>query len=135
MKYVRAKEGVYELMFPNTEYRISFSNKTIEPAYFTTKRDFVAKKDVIKASDNIEDLFDKLVWVTPEGEHHIKPKTGDGLWYLCCDYKKGHQIYGAIWTDKGLIYVTKLNNDGWELLTVKEEGIDYEILSIKNQVG
>ena len=36
---------------------------------------------------------------------------------LCCDYKQGHQIYGAIWTDKGLIYAMKMNERGnWELL-------------------
>jgi hypothetical protein len=70
----------------------------------------------IKESDNIEELCDEFVWVTPEGEHHIKPKTGDGLWYLCCDYKKGHQIYGAIWTDIGLIYIAKLTEKGWKLV-------------------
>ena len=116
MKYIRTKESIYELMFPNTEHRTSFDHKTIEPAYFTTKRDWVAKRDVIAQADTIEELCDEFVWVTPEGEHHIKPKTGDGLWYLCCDYKKGHQIYGAIWTDKGLIYIAKLTEEGWELL-------------------
>jgi hypothetical protein len=75
-----------------------------------------AKHEIIAQADNIEDLFDEFVWVTPEGEHRIKPKTGDGLWYLCCDYKKGHQIYGAIWTDKGLIYIAKLTDEGWELV-------------------
>lgn len=117
MKYIRTKDGIFERKFPNKEQQISFDHKTIEPAYYTVKYDWIAKKDVIKQSDNPEDLCDEFVWVTPEGEHRIKPKTGDALWCLCCDYKQGHQIYGAIWTDKGLSYVMKMNERGnWELL-------------------
>ena len=73
---------------------------------------YVKKEVAAKVADSLEELCDEFVWVTPEREHHIKPKIGDGLWYLCCDYKKGHQIYGAIWTDKGLIYVAKMNKKG-----------------------
>ena len=117
MKYIRTKDGIFERKFPNMEHQISFDHKTIEPAYCTVKYDWIAKKDVIKQSDTIEELCDEFVWATPEGEHRIKPKTGDGLWCLCCDYKQGHQIYGAIWTDKGLIYVMKMNERrNWELL-------------------
>ena len=110
MKYIRTNnsKNIYE-----TKDLIKCEDKRYPNGWFT-------KNDVpltaIKESDNIEDLFDEFVWVTPEGEHRIKPKTGDGLWYLCCDYKKGHQIYGAIWTDKGLIYIAKLTDEGWKLL-------------------
>lgn len=118
MKYIRTKDGIFERKFPNKEQQISFDHKTIEPAYYTVKYDWIAKKDVIKESDNPEDLCDEFVWVTPEGKHRIKkPKTGVALLYLCCDYKQGHQIYGAIWTDKGLIYVARMNKERkWELL-------------------
>ena len=108
MKYIRTKDGrIIEVkrrrivfpIFPAGETKVIFNDNILE-------------KDVIKQADNPEDLCDEFVWVTPEGEHRIKPKTADGLWYLCCDYKQGHQIYGAIWTDKGLIYVAKMNEKG-----------------------
>ena len=108
MKYIRTKDGrIIEVkrrrivfpIFPAGETRILFNDNILE-------------NDVIKESDNPEDLCDEFVWVTPEGEHRIKPKTGDALWYLCCDYKQGHQIYGAIWTDRGLKYVAKINEKG-----------------------
>ena len=109
MKYIRTKDGnIYE-----TKDLIKCEDNRYPKGWFTKSG---VPLIAIKESDNIEDLFDEFVWVTPEGEHHIKPKTGDGLWYLCCDYKKGHQIYGAIWTDKGLIYIAKLTEEGWELL-------------------
>ena len=96
MKYVRTKDKIYE----NILCDVLPNLKRIEC------------QDIIKQADNPEDLCDEFVWVTPEGEHRIKPKTGDALWYLCCDYKQGHQIYGAIWTDKGLIYVARMNDKG-----------------------
>lgn len=58
MKYIRTKDGIYELM-PKIEqdYEVSFDNKTLELAYYTTKNDWVAKKDVINQADTIEDLM------------------------------------------------------------------------------
>lgn len=113
MKYIRTKDGriikvkkrrIVFPVFPAGETRTIFNDNILE-------------NDVIKQSDNPEELCDEFVWVTPEGERRIKPKTGDALWYLCCDYKQGHQIYGAIWTDKGLSYAMKMNERGnWELL-------------------
>jgi hypothetical protein len=97
MKYIRTKDKICEL----------------DDDWASFCKDNASNKQ----SDNPEELCDEFVWVTPEGEHHIKPKTGDGLWCLCCYYKQGHQIYGAIWTDKGLSYAMKMNERGnWELL-------------------
>ena len=62
-KYIRTKDGVYERMFPNDEHRISFDHKTIEPAYYTIKNEWVAKKDVVKQADTIEELIDEYVRV------------------------------------------------------------------------
>ena len=108
MKYIRTKESVYELLFPNTEHRISFDHKTIECAYYTTKYEWVAKKDVIKASDNIEDLFDKYVV-----ENQLTTVLAVAESYSKCF---GQPVYGAIWTYIGLIYIAKLTEKGWKLL-------------------
>lgn len=108
MNYIRTKDNIYEECA-----REKYPNGCV----ITTSGVRVPYTDILCESDNPEDLCDEFVWVTPEGEHRIKPKTGDALWYLCCDYKQGHQIYGAIWTDKGLSYVMKMNDIGkWELL-------------------
>ena len=63
MKYIRAKDGIYELM-PNIEqhHKVSFDGKTIEPAYYTLDTDWIAKKDVIKQADSIEELCDEYVF-------------------------------------------------------------------------
>ena len=58
MKYIRTKDGIFERKFPNMEHQISFDHKTFEPAYYTVKYDWIAKKDVIKQSDDIKELFD-----------------------------------------------------------------------------
>jgi len=121
MKYIRTKYGIFERMFPNDEQRISFDHKTIEPAYYTTKNDWVAKRDVIKQADNIKELCDDFVVCHSEvnnGLPFICPKKNDlleNMFKLWIYYKISP--YGAIWTDKGLIYVAKLNDKGeWELI-------------------
>ena len=109
MKYIRAKDGIYELM-PNIEQdcEVSFDNKTIEPAYYTINTDWVAKKDVIKQADTIEELCDEFV-IVGKKKNKIKEITK-------VIYSKrqliNNVIYGAIWTDKGLIYVAKMNEKG-----------------------
>lgn len=122
-KYIRTKDGIFELMFPNEEHQMSFDYKTIEPAYYTVKNDWVAKKDVMKQADNIEKLLDHLVVIEKgnSGSPHIKYKF---LGYLFLDpsYDEKFQqnkliVYGAIWTDAGLIYKAKMNEKGdWVLL-------------------
>lgn len=103
MKYVRTKDGIYERMFPDVEQRISFDHKTIEPAYYTTKCEWVAKKDVLKQADTIEELCDEGVC-----EHKCI-----GFVDICgFELYKKFDCYGAIWTDKGLIYVAKMNDKG-----------------------
>ena len=87
MKYIRTKDGIY-----------------YNQAYF-----YSHKEEIIKQADTIEELCDEFV---------IKIKTG----YLITYYNKvlltqdanknGADVYGAIWTDKGLIYVAKMNEKG-----------------------
>ena len=120
MKYIRTKDGIYERMFPDVEQRISFDHKTIEPAYYTTKCEWVAKKDVLKQADTIEELCDEFVrYVAAENYHNIMRNYDiDNL--SCIKerlQKTNDNFYGAIWTDKGLIYVAKMNKEGrFELL-------------------
>lgn len=67
--------------------------------------------EVLKEADTIEELCD--MFITLE-------KLDGKRWHsinftLCDDLRKDRDnegVYGAIWTDKGLIYVAKMNSDG-----------------------
>lgn len=129
MKYIRTKDGIYELM-PNIEqdYEVSFDSKTLEPAYYTINHEWVAKKDVIKQADTIEELCDLFVDTT--GLKGIADgwrfdgydKSKKALWWISTsettryipisEWNDKTVIKGAIWTDKGLIYVAKMNEKG-----------------------
>lgn len=122
MKYIRTKDGIYELMFPNEEQQMSFDHKTIEPAYYTTKNDWVAKKDVIKYADTVEELIDELVVVEPNNEDCPRPYVLD-CFYLCgynswFEREKEHikngtiVVYGSIWVNDELRKVAKMNDKG-----------------------
>ena len=58
-----------------------------------------------KVADTIEELVDLYVCVESNGNHTILP-SNQIISII------GTIIYGAIWTDKGLIYVAKMNEKG-----------------------
>lgn len=115
MKYIRTKNEIFERMFPDCEtQRISFDHKTIEPAYYTINHDWVAQKDVIKQADTIEELCDEFVYIDEffKREHRLAYSLENAL--ALCKYHDVDitTLRGAIWTDKGLIYVAKMNEKG-----------------------
>ena len=59
-----------------------------------------------RQADTIEELCDEFV-VDLNGKKIISALTFE----RSLDYG-GDEIYGAIWTDKGLIYVAKMNDKG-----------------------
>lgn len=60
----------------------------------------------IKIADTIEELCDEFVTAYLDGFHQI------ALFPSKVDNMLGHSVYGAIWTEKGLKYVAKINNKG-----------------------
>lgn len=108
MKYIRTKNGyIYRLaneQFDNEKYLIE---KNIVKAqnlnYEECELDFVSKKQVIAQSDTIDKLCDDFVC----DEMFVYDKT-EMEWLT----KQGDIVYGAIWTEKGLIYVAKMNDKG-----------------------
>ena len=84
MKYIRTKDSVYEMSMAK-EYGI----------------DDLA----LNQADTIEELCDEFIGIYKG--RHIKSLSKD-LWIL----KDCEVIYGAIWTDKGLIFVAKMNEKG-----------------------
>ena len=69
-------------------------------------------KDKYREADDIEELFDEIVYV-PKADSH--PCVTHSIKHP--SYADYYEVYGAIWTKRGLIYVAKLNEKGeWELL-------------------
>ena len=68
----------------------------------------VTKDDILKEADTIEELCDMFIFRA--GDYIVidqdKDKVFRGNWN-CYD-----TIYGAIWTNKGLIYAAKMNDKG-----------------------
>ena len=115
MRYIRTKDG-----------RIIDTTKYPEhPASWSVQASDYAL--TIKESENIEELCDEFTYEYDKNSKHIKcwKDTNTGIWYdYDVDFKLNKKeisaIKGAIWTDKGLIYVAKMNENGeLELIWVK----------------
>ena len=104
MKYIRTESDIY-----NIDDLYVCEELTGKP-YATKKSGLCIYKDsIIKQADTIEELCDEFV---------VIDKTWEEPLYIVLDTKDDietylpSEIYGAIWTDKGLIYVAKMNDKG-----------------------
>ena len=107
MKYIRTKYGkIFSVLVSDQvskdEVAMDIIGFRIQTALKQNK--CIAKKDnILKIADTIEELCDELVHITDIGNHILgqfwSPYSSD-------------IVYGAIWTDKGLIYVAKMNERG-----------------------
>lgn len=108
MKYIRTKDKI--LLFRDYEG----INGVL------TNIGWIYKFEIIKEADTIEDLFDGYVCIVKnyDAEYCTCFIPLKASWESCTEEeRKLRKIYGAIWTDKGLIYVAKLNEKGkWELI-------------------
>lgn len=110
MRYIRTKDGKIIDLVAYKENGvinngIKFVNK-INGSYF-----FVQQDNILKQADTIEELCDEFVatlkntkpYIFKDGEYkELEKKPSEWLGTL----------YGAIWTDKGLIYIAKMNDKG-----------------------
>ena len=67
---------------------------------------------VIKQADTIEKLCDEFVLENKKDHSHLQFAELEIKVIVEYTNKEEWFIYGAIWTDKGLIYVAKMNNKG-----------------------
>ena len=103
MKYIKTKDKVLKVRKP---FEDEYTDNTHIHCY---EHPMVHKRDIIKSADAIEELCDMFVLfrdnkpyaIVPNKEHNAE--LSKNVWK---DY------YGAIWTDKGLIYVAKMNDKG-----------------------
>lgn len=114
MKYIRTKDGRIVKVGEGTD--IGYELGTLE---VHNKAEIVAiyePIEVLREADTIEELCDAFVdeYIKP---HNIKlvSENNPYLTSLMKDRKydnKATNVYGAIWTDKGLIYVARMNSKG-----------------------
>ena len=115
MKYIRTKDGIFD----ETQHRHTIQKGRV--SIIGVLYDF-------KQADTIEELCDEFVikdndcglcyLLNDESKYSIQEHIKDQIDILVNDFKMQNETcYGAIWTDKGLIYVAKLNEEGeFELL-------------------
>lgn len=115
--FVRTKDWIYDT--ENLHYRWIENNKVYKVGWDVEKPTFEA--DIIKQSENLAELCDEFVCygnntyslldrITTIDKYAVfKDKSAGRVSDLI---KVGCKFYGAIWTDKGLIYVAKMNDKG-----------------------
>ena len=122
MKYIRTKYGVYEV---EKKERAYFEGQPWL-YYLKGKYDVVDEKDVLNQSDTIEELCDMLVVKykndLPRPQLISELKKSMELvnitweehfsWLFKRFKKKLEWVKLAVYTDKGLIYVAKMNGKG-----------------------
>ena len=99
MKYIRTKDGIYE------ETLVSICE--LDGIKYASD-DEMCYAEIIKQADILEELFDEFVDIY-ENEKPEIALLSDIMFF---ESYKTHIIYGAIWTDKGLIFVARMNNEG-----------------------
>ena len=131
MKYIRTKNGRILKVFKDNVGLLEendgltyYGENTVD---FETSR-WLPKSEVIKIADTIEDLCDEFVVVNNSDFYNgryiyyqVYPQAyhrGDNYYDFSFEQirtgrrKIDGTLYGAIWTDKGLIYVAKMNEKG-----------------------
>ena len=106
-RYIRTKDGEIFDTEVNGAWETESGTIGIPTAWgiVVTPKEFIAKR-----ADTIEELCDRFVYVTNKGNHYIKNSNKE-VW-LALGGEKPIAYYGAIWTDKGLIYRAKMNEKG-----------------------
>ena len=114
-KYIRTEKGIYEVVEDsNKEWGKQIVVKF--PKNLNMKLADV-KDQIIKQANTIEELCDEFVYEKGCGANRGKPMISKNdfkslsEWYVDYGFKV-NTVYGAIWTDKGLIYVAKMNDKG-----------------------
>lgn len=115
---VKQRHYIYKV--DETDKTISFDRPGITTIYSKNEKsltEFV--KSCVKSADTIEELCDAFVMFCPNAPRR-KIRVYEIIRSISLYSKRDKRwggnmvdkVYGAIWTDKGLIYVAKLNEEG-----------------------
>lgn len=114
MKYIRTKDRVFETSkLPLERFSIELTKMIDKRAGLPNPN--IEEIEIIKQADTIEELCDEFVCGDNYKEHCVlsHERFDESYWKeRLLDGDKTVSIYGAIWTDKGLIYAAKMNDKG-----------------------
>ena len=117
MKYIKTKDGRI-IKFNTSDIKEEIAGIKYDILGFRLKTTMqfynLQKEDIVRIADTIEELCDEFVLVDTEtGYCGILPKDKEIKFdKVNMGNAYGRKFYGAIWTDKGLIYVAKMNEKG-----------------------
>jgi len=114
MKYIKTKNGIYEVKHDEKSFIYKGSNMIAiyDPKVYQVRD--ICKDEIIKESDNIKDLCDRfIVYVEDIDLYEIYDYYDEAYtYYDDMDYLEHPcKLYGVLETDKGLIYAAKLNDE------------------------
>ena len=126
--YIRTKDGVYEVLseYDEPENTTLISNPVRAFDVKVTPRTFegasiriIYGSQIINQADTIEELCDEFVVIRYSTKINQLVRT-DNINYLkeiMKEDKRIVEVKGAVWTEKGLIFVARVNDKGeWELI-------------------
>ena len=108
MKYIRTEDGIYE--------DAGTDALGLRCVRYKGNKIALSQDDdkIVKEADTIEELCDMFVVV--DNERHIPlsnvEDTNEEWLKRVFHVSNNYVVYGAIWTEKGLIYVAKMNDKG-----------------------
>ena len=105
MKYIRTKDAIYKVRKP------ALDEYLWEDSTYVYGHEHIKNSEIIEQADTIKKLCDEFVYISNLRTWLSPLKTLDGV-YLFNKNETLLDVYGAIWTDKGLIYVAKMNEKG-----------------------
>ena len=111
MKYIRTEHNIFEVVGENKcVYRIIGASRERNNVYSRTKK----LNDVVKKANTIEELCDFEMHYDHNGEFVIRPIKHVEFSSLRKAVMENHfkDCKLAIKTDKGLIYIAYMNNEG-----------------------
>ena len=125
MKYIRTKDGIFEVVDENDRYYKCINPQT---SWATIKSKIENDENgidyALAEADTIEELCDEFVGLVKSTSsdfiimrvmaHSLKELKESLKTKLNGEVYQGHYdiVYGAVWTSKGLIYVAKMNEKG-----------------------
>lgn len=124
MKYIRTSTGILDNTKGDWEVVDRFNRDGDKLTIVARKQDIhetyiTSPKFLIRQADTIEELCDSFVMFCPNA-HRRKIRVYETMHSISLYFKRDKRwngnmvdkVYGAIWTDEGLIYVAKMNDKG-----------------------
>ena len=113
MKYIRLGNEIYKIIKEKEGYFELRDALDVKMKCYT----FMPKREQdYKIANTIEELCDEFVWNVKGSNKRTVANNIFPFSRIKIDLDKqfhgDYEIYGAIWTEKGLIYVAKMNEKG-----------------------